>query len=488
MFKASCPGCGAEVAFRSPASVMAVCEYCQTTLLRDADSVKDLGKMSAVLEDYTVLQIGTSGQYQGRNFSLVGRIQLRYEDGFWNEWYAWFDDGSAGWLSDASGQYVFTLDRGTVPGAPDFAGLSPGAVYSLDGKAFYAADVREARCVAGQGELPFAVGQGWVARVADFRETGNFLTLDYSEGDVPRCYVGTAVSPELLKCQLLRSDDEIARSAGKLKGTVSALDCPACGSPIQQVAGAAAHLVCPSCHAEVTVDGGRALVLQKHQQLQSVKTTLSLGDKASIDGKSWLLIGLMRCREVDEAEVWTEYLLYNPVQGFLWLVESDSGWERVEVLNEWPVYRGTNAVVMAGAAYTKTFTYGAEVLYAAGAFNWRVKIGDRTGITDYAKGGTKLTEERTGSEINWSRAQKVTAERVANWFGLAAPVKAGGATGGEPAGRSWATRYAWIMTGFLLFSNFLPLFFANNAFWVLIAALVMIWVPTGYLNRMEGDE
>jgi hypothetical protein len=57
----NCPGCGAEVRFRSSAAVMAVCEYCHSTLLREADQVRDIGKMSAVLEDYSPLQIGTSG-------------------------------------------------------------------------------------------------------------------------------------------------------------------------------------------------------------------------------------------------------------------------------------------------------------------------------------------------------------------------------------------------------------------------------------------
>src|SRR5271166_5753865 len=102
MQKISCPSCGGEVVFRSAASVMAVCGYCQSTLLKDADSVKNIGKMSDLLEDYSPLQITTSGNFQGRNYALVGRIQLRYESGIWNEWHALFDDGSSGWLSDAS--------------------------------------------------------------------------------------------------------------------------------------------------------------------------------------------------------------------------------------------------------------------------------------------------------------------------------------------------------------------------------------------------
>ena len=116
MQQTSCPGCGAPVQFKSAASVMAVCEFCKTTLLKEASSIRNLGKMSEVLEDFSPLQIGTSGTFAGKSFSLIGRIQLRYSEGFWNEWYALFDDGSTGWLADGSGQFTLTFPK-TVNGA-----------------------------------------------------------------------------------------------------------------------------------------------------------------------------------------------------------------------------------------------------------------------------------------------------------------------------------------------------------------------------------
>src|SRR5471032_1865187 len=106
----SCPSCGAEVKFRSHASVMAVCEYCSTSVLKDAGAVQDLGKMSSVLEDYSPIQIGSSGVLGGRAFTVVGRIQLRYSAGLWNEWYLLFDDGVASWLGDSSGLYTVTAE------------------------------------------------------------------------------------------------------------------------------------------------------------------------------------------------------------------------------------------------------------------------------------------------------------------------------------------------------------------------------------------
>ena len=106
---------------------MAVCQYCQTLIAKDAESVKDLGKISQVIEDFSLIQIGSSGKFENRQFTVVGRIQLRYERGVWNEWYLYFDDGEPGWLSDSDGRYLITLPQGPCPSAPAFDSLGQGS-------------------------------------------------------------------------------------------------------------------------------------------------------------------------------------------------------------------------------------------------------------------------------------------------------------------------------------------------------------------------
>ena len=419
MYKTACPACGASVEFKSAGSVMAVCAYCRSTLLREAEAVRNIGKMSEVIEDHTRLQIGTSGQYQGRNFGVVGRIQLRYEDGFWNEWYAVFDDGKTGWLSDGSSQYTFT-ETVTVPGQlPPFEQIQPGAALQYDGQRFTATDVRTAHCVAGEGELPFQVGEGWQARVADFRNGERFLTLDYSDGATPQVFAGVATTPEALKCQLLRDAGQVEDSAGKLQGKAKTLECPSCGSGIEYQVGMAEHLVCPTCHAEVSAAADKIEVLKKHDELTQVKTSLELGATATIDKISWRLIGLMRCKEYgsDESSTWTEYLLFNADKGFLWLVETDEGWTRTEVLNTLPQDNGSG-VRHNGKGYTKKWAYGSEVIYAAGAFNWRISIGDKTWVTDYYGPDGILSQEKTDAEITWSLGKKIKTQQMLEWFGI----------------------------------------------------------------------
>lgn len=88
---ASCPSCGAPVVFQSASSVFAVCAYCSSTLVRHDQNLEDIGKMAALVEDRSPLQLGTEGSYKGVHFALIGRIQIKYEQGIWNEWHLLFD-------------------------------------------------------------------------------------------------------------------------------------------------------------------------------------------------------------------------------------------------------------------------------------------------------------------------------------------------------------------------------------------------------------
>jgi uncharacterized protein (DUF983 family) len=323
----SCPSCGAEVNFRSHASVMAVCEYCNTRVLKEAGAVKDLGKISSVLEDYSPIQVGTSGVLGGRNFNVVGRIQLKYDAGMWNEWYIVFDNATSGWLGDASGQYTVTMLRTPEGQLPAFEDVKPGKPYQIVGERYMAADVRTARCVGGQGELPFKVGDGWEARVADFRRDEHFLTVDYSDDGPPLLYTGVAVTLEGMQCQLLRDVEEIKRSTGRYRGTLDALDCPNCGSQIKYLPGLTANLVCQACQTQIDATSPKAEVIAIGERHEKQSFTLPLGAAGKLGNQDFTVIGVMR-RADDEATEWTEYLLYGSRSGFTWLVETEEGWSR----------------------------------------------------------------------------------------------------------------------------------------------------------------
>lgn len=480
----SCPSCGAEVRFRSHASVVAVCEYCRATVMKDADAVKDLGKMSSVLEDFTRIQIGTAGVVGGRNFSVVGRIQLRYSAGMWNEWFILFDDTTAGWLGDSSGLYTLTTERKVEDALPDFAEIEPGKLYTIGAERYTASEKRSAECIGGQGELPFRAGEGWQARVADFRAGASFATLDYSDSDTPALYTGVAVTLEDMQCQLLRDDEQIKASAGKYRGKLDALECPSCGTAIEYLPGLTTSLVCPSCQAQLDAAGPQAQILAKGEAVERARLTIPLGSTARINGADYQVIGAM-VRADDEQNEWTEYLLYNTRAAFFWLVETGEGWSRATVMSTWPAWHwtGSDHAEFDKASYNKLYEYPARVRFAAGAFNWRVAAGDVVRVFEFESGTAKLAAELTSEELTWSRSSPIAHDQIKTWFGNALRADPRAKMPSQalpPAGGT--VKFLWWILGL----NAIPLLFNfSGTIFTIVFALLAIYLPAKFFASAD---
>jgi hypothetical protein len=202
-----CPSCGAPVRFQSAASILAVCEYCQSTLVRHDLNLEDVGKMAQLQTDGSPLQLRVEGKYRGVHFGVVGRIQLRFEHGLWNEWHLLFDDMRSGWLGEAQGTYAVSFVKTIGEPVPDFSGLQAGQHHKLDGRSFEVRDIQKALCIGGEGELPFRVGAGYEAPVADLQgDDSSFATLDYSE-EPPLVFLGEYVEFDALQLSGLREFD-----------------------------------------------------------------------------------------------------------------------------------------------------------------------------------------------------------------------------------------------------------------------------------------
>ena len=434
-FKTDCPSCGAPVEAHSASAVTLVCGYCNSMLVRQDNGVVDSGRDSALLEDFSPLQIGTSGTFVAQRFTLVGRLQVQYDDGAWNEWYALFDDGRAGWLSEAGDLYVMTMPV-EIDNPPKFEDTRAGfSELTFQDKHYIASDVRKIslKRAAAQGELPFVLKEDTENRVSDWRCENLFITLDYSS-ETPEAFFGRMVNLDDLKLENTRSEDEIKESAGRLKGSISSENCPNCGSSIHWVNGLTSHLNCQSCGSELAVGRDKAeLITANNLRLsQNTMFTLPVGSTGRLKNKEFHVIGAIRYLETDAQETfdnlfkgakhtlapegqWTEYLLYNPTQGFLWLVEADEGWNISETLNDWPRLDRNRQP----QGYGKLYDYGGRVRIASGAFYWRVRNGDLNYYSDYRDGQSrKIGSELNSHEMAWSRSTPIAYREIADAFKL----------------------------------------------------------------------
>ncbi len=207
MKECNCPSCGAPVVFRSPASILAVCSYCSSTLVRHDMDLENVGKMAELQRDGSPIQIGAEGRYRGVPFTVVGRIQLRYSQGFWNEWHLLLADQRSGWLGESSGTYGVSFLTAIKDPIPRFEELKAGDQVTLKGRSYEVTDLEKAYCVAGQGELPFQIGAGFESPAADLAGTGReFASLDYSDTP-PLVFLGEYVEFNELRLTGLREID-----------------------------------------------------------------------------------------------------------------------------------------------------------------------------------------------------------------------------------------------------------------------------------------
>lgn len=204
MREAACPACGAPVSFRSSVALLTVCPHCRTQLVRKDLDLAALGKAADILEDGSVVQLGSEGRWQGVGFSVAGRLQMRFDDGFWNEWFLVFGNGDQGWLGEAQGVYCVSFKRQPDSPLPAFGSLAVGKRLAVMGQDFEVSDLRTAAYLSAEGELPFAAPLGESAPLADLTAPGGaFATLDYSE-EPPLLFLGRYATPEDLSLSKLR--------------------------------------------------------------------------------------------------------------------------------------------------------------------------------------------------------------------------------------------------------------------------------------------
>jgi hypothetical protein len=197
---------------------------------------------------------------------------------------------------------------------------------------------------------------------------------------------------------------------GALSETARALTCPNCGGTIAlRAAGVSVTLVCEHCGSalDATREDVRVITAAATAMRRS---PIPLGTRGTIDEVQWEVVGYLE--RADAWVQWCEYLLFNPYEGYAFLVFDNRRYSLARLIDRAP--GGTWQGLTLGDAVYGRFgdRYDVHVTFVVGEFYWRIKVGETVTACDHVRPGFMLSLEEDGSERTWSLS-KMLAKGVA---------------------------------------------------------------------------
>ena len=170
--------------------------------------------------------------------------------------------------------------------------------------------------------------------------------------------------------------------------------------------------VCGSCGSVLDASTPQLRKIdQVAKDTLELKPLLPIGARGVLKNETWEIIGFMRRR--DKWCTWDEYLLFNPWQGFRFLVWFNGHWTLVRSLHG---HHTENT--LDGEKYALFSVEEAMTTAVLGEFYWRVRNGEKATLSDYISPPRILSKELYPAlnEITWSAGEYIDSAEVSAAF------------------------------------------------------------------------
>ncbi len=218
--------------------------------------------------------------------------------------------------------------------------------------------------------------------------------------------------------------DQGSPKTGSKPPSVKVFNCPSCGAGVVlRAVGQSVTAVCGSCSAIIDSSNENYQVIEKAAKATLRKPLISLGQRGSLKGVLWEVIGYVERVDGTGIYGWSEYLLYNPMRGFRWLTEFDGHWnyilttkEKPTALPSWSRSGTRSGVKYLDKEYFLFHSGSAKVTYVIGEFYWRVRIGETVSVEDYINPPEILSCENSKDEVTWSLGEYIEPSTIREAF------------------------------------------------------------------------
>ncbi len=468
VLKANCPSCAAPIEFQKGSTIVLICPFCRSAVARTDRGLEDLGRVAEIVDSLSPLKIGLKGMFKDQRFELTGRAQLRHElGGVWDEWYATFSNGWVGWLAEAQGNFYLTFYQPLPQGAqlPPFESLQLGeSLPQIPNNApLMVTEKGTATSVAADGEIPYKLEPNERSNYADLSGAGNaFGTIDYSMNP-PWTFVGQKVTLAEIG---LADAKPVTREAERV--AAQGMGCPNCGGPLTLAApDKTERVTCPYCNSLLDVNQGKLSWLKSlAPKPDAPQFVLPIGAEGTFkDDVKFKIIGaVVRSVTIEGIKYfWHEYLLYNPMIGFRWLVHSDNHWNFVEPVNPADIVSSGTSISFNGQNFRIFQDAPATVEFVQGEFYWRVEQGETVRAIDFVSAPMMLSQEITQNEMNWSVGVYMTNDEIEKAFNVSDLPKPWSVAPNQPFTGGFYIKYGLAMLGLLFIVAIFMLPFSSTS-------------------------
>lgn len=206
------------------------------------------------------------------------------------------------------------------------------------------------------------------------------------------------------------------------------VSCPNCSATIKYYDWeGSAYFGCSSCHTYFHYENFQTEILKTFPHSDSIKPALDFGAEGVIDGKKFIVVGVIRKRDNNEGVTWDEYMLLDKAEeSYYVLAYTEGDWTFVwkserqdfKVMNT--MVNGDDFVAMQYDPYRKynEYTrYQFETLYAAGEFDTNIIADDgNMRVAEYLAFPDLLISETNDEGRIWYRGRVVPYKKVKNAF------------------------------------------------------------------------
>lgn len=202
------------------------------------------------------------------------------------------------------------------------------------------------------------------------------------------------------------------------------LKCPNCGAALQQRLATSQTIVCPACKTHVAIGAEEAQILSKGTQIPAPPVPIFPGDKATLNGVEYFVMGRVMYRGWDDEDRWHwhEWMLGGADGSLVWLSFSDDEgfvmFRKLRVRVPFDADHGDAIPTGQSGHFAPVVErYPAKVLAAEGELTWQAKLGEGLKMVEGKLGNVFYSVQKTDSELEMYEGMAISTKQVAEAFG-----------------------------------------------------------------------